>query len=154
MDISKITTNLFVGKTPSIKDYEQLLEMGVKLVINMRFEARPHRKSPIRTLWLPSFDSPLIWIPIRTLQKGVDAALDIIQTGGRVYVYCHGGIHRAVAMACCILIAEGYSPEDAIGLLKTQRPKADPDIWYIRRQIVRFAKSIQYEKHLQNEISQ
>ena len=142
MDASQITEFLIVGKTPSLKDQGTLKEMGVRLILNMRFEARPHRDSSIQTFWLPTFDSPLVWIPVRTLKKGVDAALGAIQEGAKVYVHCHGGIHRAVAMACCILIAKGYSPESAMTLVKTRRPAADPHIWYIRRQIYRFAKSI------------
>jgi protein-tyrosine phosphatase len=140
MDASQITEYLVVGRTPSLKDQGTLLDMGVVLIINMRFEARPHRDSPIPTLWLPAFDSPLVWIPVWTLKRGVDAALGAIQDSGKVYVHCHGGIHRAVAMACCILIAKGYSPESAMTLVKTRRPVADPNIWYIRRQIYRFAE--------------
>jgi protein-tyrosine phosphatase len=140
MDASEITEYLYIGKTPSTKDQAQLLKMGVTLIINMRFEARPRRDSLIQSLWLPTFDSPLIWIPIRVLKRGVDSAYGIIQSGGKVYVHCHGGIHRAVAMGCCILISKGYSPDDAMTLLKTRRPQADPDIWYIRRQIYRFAQ--------------
>jgi protein-tyrosine phosphatase len=139
MDYSLITDFMFVGKTPSLKDQEILLNLGVSLIINMRFEARPHRDSPIPTLWLPTIDSPLIWIPLRALKKGVDAALKTIQDGGVVYIHCHGGIHRAAAMACCILIALGFSPESAMNQVKTRRPKADPYIWYIRRQINRFS---------------
>jgi protein-tyrosine phosphatase len=146
MDASKITDYLIVGKTPSLIDQEKLLGMGVRLIINMRFEARPHRASLIPTLWLPTIDSPLIWIPIRVLIKGVDAAKEIIQDGSVVYVHCHGGIHRAVAMACCILIAGGYTPLDAMTLIKTRRHKADPDAWYIKRQIIRFS-----QKHNQSD---
>lgn len=141
MDANQITDFLIVGRTPSIVNQGILLDIGVTLVINMRFEKRPHRDSPIRTLWLPTIDSPLIWIPVGTLIRGVDAALRAIQKGGKVYVHCHGGVHRAVAMACCILIARGYSPVDAMNLVKTRRPVADPHIWYIRRQIYRFAEN-------------
>jgi protein-tyrosine phosphatase len=141
MDYSQIIDTIFVGRTPSLKDQDKLLDLGVSLIINMRFEARPHRDLSIPTLWLPTIDSPLIWIPLRALKKGVDAAIETIQDGGVVYVHCHGGIHRAPAMACCILIALGYSPEAAMNQVKTRRPKADPDIWYIRRQINRYAET-------------
>jgi len=139
MDFSQITDFLYVGKTPSLDDQSQLLNLGIELIINMRFEARPHSDSLIQTLWLPTFDSPLIWIPVRMLKKGVDAALDTIRDGGKVYVHCHGGVHRAVALACCILISKGTSPENAMNLLKNRRPVADPHAWYIRRQIYRYA---------------
>jgi hypothetical protein len=43
-----------------------------------------------------------------------------------------------VAMACCILIARGYTAEDAMRLVKEKRDKADPYISYIRRRIEKF----------------
>lgn len=141
MDFSIITGNLYVGTTPTLADQARLLDLGIELIINMRFERKPHRDSPILTLWLPTIDSPLIWIPVRVLKKGVDAALETIHAGGKVYVHCHGGIHRAVAMASCILISQGYNTEEAMNLVKSQRSAADPHIWYIRRQIVRFAET-------------
>jgi len=140
MDYSRITKYLYVGKTPFLKDYTPLQELGIDLIINMRFEYPPPRNAPINTLWLPSVDHPFIWIPIRLLNRGANAALEVLSQGGKVYTHCHGGVHRAVAMACCILIAQGHSSEEAMALVKAGRSKADPDIWYIRRQIVGFAK--------------
>ena len=141
MDFSIITETLYVGTTPTLVDQAHLLDLGVELIINMRFEARPRRDSLIPTLWLPTFDSPLIWIPIKVLKNGVEAALETLHAGGKVYVHCRGGKHRAVAMACCILISQGYNIDDAMSLLKTQRSVADPHIWYIRRQIIRYAET-------------
>ncbi len=42
MDISKINEDLYVGTTPATEDYDLLRDRGVTLVINMRFESRPH----------------------------------------------------------------------------------------------------------------
>lgn len=140
MDHSQITKFLFIGRTPTIQEQEFLRRTGVELIINMRFEKRPHPHSLIPTQWFPTVDSPLIWIPIRVLKRGVNAAMEVIDCGGKVYVHCHGGIHRAVAMGSCILIAKGYSPESAMALIKMKRKEADPYIWYIRRQIIRFSK--------------
>jgi hypothetical protein len=43
-------------------------------------------------------------------------------------------------MGSAILIARGYTPEDAMDLIKSLRGVADPHIWYIRRRILRFAQ--------------
>ena len=59
--------------------------------------------------------------------------------GGRVYAHCAGGRHRGVAMGACILVAQGHSPLDAMKLIKERRSFADPHIYYIRNQILRFA---------------
>ncbi len=143
MDFSPITSDLFIGTTPSPRDYDTLRDLGVKLVINMRVEHRPRKDthvSPLSFLWLPSFDSPFVPISINSLQRGVTAALETINKGGKVYTHCAGGVHRGVAMGTCILIAQGHEPESAMDLVKSGRASADPRIFYIRSRILKFAR--------------
>ena len=143
MDFSPVTENLFIGTTPSANDYDCLRELGVKLVINMRVEYRPRRDPftpPLRLLWLPTFDSPLIPIPIKSLVLGALAALETIQNGGKVYAHCAGGRHRAVAMGAAILITQGYDPHAAMILIKQRRSIADPFAFYISPRILKFAR--------------
>ena len=145
MDVSQITENLFIGTTPEPADDNRLRELGVTLVINMRFERRPYPDShnpPMQRLWLPTFDTPLIPIPMGALRKGVRAALGAMDAGGKVFVHCAAGVHRSVAQAAAILIAQGSMMPEAVALIKTQRTVADPDIWYIRRRIEKFARSV------------
>lgn len=144
MDFSKITDDLFIGKTPQSQDYPLLRSLGVRLVINMRFERRPYpdfHEEPITSLWLPTIDSPLIPIPIRALRKGVLHAIKIIEAGDKVYVHCAQGSHRGVAMGAAILIAQGYPSEEAMTLIEQKRPEADPRVWYIRRRILKFERA-------------
>ncbi len=143
MNFSKITEDLFIGTTPNVDDYPRLHDLGVRLVINMRIEKRPIKNLsgvPLEFLWLPTIDSPLFPIPVRLLLRGARAALGSIREGGKVYSHCAGGVHRGVAMGASILIAQGYSPHDAIKLIKARRPFADPGAFYIRSQILRFAQ--------------
>jgi len=142
MNFSPITDDLFIGTTPTSDEYNILRDLGVKLVINMRVEFRPRKDehaSPLKLLWLPTFDSPLIRIPIKTLHRGAQAALETIQSGGKVYAHCAGGVHRGVTMGAAILIAQGYDAESAMQLIKSQRTIADPHVFYIRSQILKFA---------------
>jgi hypothetical protein len=142
MDFSKITDTLFIGDTPHRDDYDALRDLGVRLIINMRFDRRPAsdlHHPPLDFLWLRTFDNPVLPIPIRSLMRGVHAALGTIRDGGKVYAHCARGRHRGVAMGASILIALGYDPDQAIDLIKVQRPIADPDVFYIRRRILRFA---------------
>ena len=150
MNFSPITDDLFIGTTPHKKDYDQLRELGIRLVINMRFERMPHRDphpTPTERLWLPTFDSPLIPIPIKPLVRGAKAALDVIQNGGKVFAHCAYGAHRGVTMGACILIAQGYDPLAAMELIKSKRPQADPDAYYIRPRILKFAKEWEFIHH-------
>jgi hypothetical protein len=143
MDFSQITEHLFIGTTPRSEAYHTLRSLGVGLVINMRVERRPypdHHDPPIPALWLPTFDSPFIPIPIHMLERGVKAALKTFEEGGKVYVHCAAGAHRGVAMGSAILIALGYTPEQAMQRIMERRKAADPHIWYIRRRILRFAE--------------
>jgi hypothetical protein len=146
MDFSRITDSLFIGDTPLREDYDFLRDLGVRLVINMRLEKPPARDlhhPPLKLLWLPTVDSPGLVIPIRCLSRGVRAALETIRAGGKVYAHCARGRHRGVAMGASILIALGYDPHEAMQLIKLQRPDADPDAFYIRSRILRFARAWQ-----------
>jgi len=143
VNFSQITDDLFIGTTPRRKDYDTLRGLGVRLVINMRFTRgpKPHfRDLHIQYLWLRTFDNPLIPIPLRALTRGVNAALEVIHTGGKVYVHCAHGRHRSVAMGAAILIAQGMPANEAIALIKERRSAADPNVFYIRRRIHFFAR--------------
>ena len=143
MNYSEINDNLLIGTTPSPSDYDLLRSLGVGLVINMRLERRPFPdtdKPPLDFLWLPTIDSPLFPIPIQFLKRGAERALLTIQSGKRVFAHCAAGRHRGVAMGAAILIASGYSSEEAIQLLEDQRQVADPRAYYIRSRILLFAR--------------
>ena len=144
MDFSQITDQLYIGRTPEVEDYAALRDLDIRLVINMRFERRPARdrhNPALPALWLPTFDSPLVRIPVRVLLHGVQAARAVLAEGGKVYAHCAGGAHRGVAMGAAILISQGYTAAQAMALIKERRPGADPYIWYIRRQIERFEEA-------------
>lgn len=144
MNYSRITNYLYIGTTPKGKDYVTLHELGVSLVINTRFNAPPRRDPltpPITSLWLPMIDSPIIPIPIWALERGVQEALKVIGSGGVVYTHCSKGRHRGPAMGACILIAQGMTPDQAMELIKQQRPISDPHIWYIQSRIMKFARA-------------
>ncbi|WKZ47318.1 MAG: dual specificity protein phosphatase [Anaerolineales bacterium] len=143
MNFSPITDDLLVGTTPSASDYDALRDLGVRLVINMRFSSAPKpdpHSTPIKSLWLQSIDSPFFPLSIPKLVFGAQAALATIRDGGKVYAHCNYGRHRGPAMGACILIAQGYDPHDAMQLIKQRRRVADPSAWYIRPRILKFAK--------------
>jgi dual specificity MAP kinase phosphatase len=151
MDFSKITEDLFIGIMPGVVDYGHLRALGVRLVINMRSLHPPlpdPHQPPFDFVWLPSLDTMFLPIPIPMLVHGARKALQTIEGGGKVYSHCGQGRHRAVAMGASVLIAQGYEPQAAIELIKSQRAVADPDIFYIRRQILKFAREWHGKKDL------
>jgi len=143
VNFDRITPDLFIGVTPNAGDYPRLHELGVTLVINMRWEYRsvadPHPE-PLTFLWLRTIDSPFFPISIAKLTQGAQAALETIGKGGKVYAHCAGGRHRGVAMGAAILIAQGHDPHEAMALIKERRSFADPNAFYIRNRILKFAQ--------------
>jgi len=142
MNFSTITNDLFIGSMPTARDYDRLRELGIQLVINMRFSRGPEPDShhqPISTLWLRSIDSPFFPISIQKLIHGAQTALETIRAGGKVYAHCAYGRHRGVAMGACILVAQGHDPLEAMQLIAERRSVADPYAYYIRPRILKFA---------------
>lgn len=143
MNFSPITNDLFIGNMPALTDYDQLRDLGVRLIINMRFSRPPApdaHQQPIATLWLRSLDSPFFPISVHKLMQGAQTALETIRDGGKVYAHCAYGRHRGVAMGACILIAQGMKPLEAMTLIKERRAVADPFAFYIRPRILKFAR--------------
>jgi len=139
-DISQITDYLYISAWPRGEHAGEIRALGVRLILSMHWR-RPVKTvghPPVRLLWLPTVDTPLTPMPMFLLRRGVEAALPVIRQGEKVLVHCKAGVHRSVAMACCVLIGAGYTAEAAMRLVKDRRAVADPDAWYIRRRILKF----------------
>lgn len=143
MEFSQITDDLLIGGMPDLAAYERLHALGVRLVLNMRFAQKLPEgllQPPMEVLWLRTLDNPLFPIPLEKLMRGARAALETISQGGKVYAHCAYGRHRGVAMGAAVLIAQGFSPQAAMTLIKARRPIADPDLFYIHSRILAFAR--------------
>jgi hypothetical protein len=139
-DVSQITDYLYISAWPRGDHVAEIQAMNVRLILSMHW-IKPSSKlglPPIQLLWLPTIDSPLAPMPLVALQRGVEAALPVIQEGYRVLVHCRAGVHRSVAMACCILIGMGHTADQAMQLVEEKRSVADPHAWYIQRRIYKF----------------
>ena len=142
LDVSPITDYLYISAWPRADHAADILAMNVRLILSMHW-IKPSRalgSAPVRVLWLPTIDNPLMPMPISSLQRGVEAALPVIQDGYRVLVHCRYGIHRSVAMACCVLIGMGMTSEEAMALVEQKRAVADPRAAHIQSRIVRFER--------------
>ena len=141
-DASAITDHLFIAPMPHARHVENMRGLGVDLVISMIWVKPPPEltQPPFRLIRLPSFDFPLLPIPLALLRQGAAAAALVLDAGGRVLVYCRAGRHRSVAMAACILIAEGMTADEAMDTITAHRAIADPHASHIERQIRAFEK--------------
>ena len=77
-------------------------------------------------------------MPMSRLRRGVETALPVMASGGRVLTFCKSGIHRSVAMASAILIAMGHPADEAMDLVSENRAAADPRARHIQRQIRKY----------------
>jgi protein tyrosine phosphatase (PTP) superfamily phosphohydrolase (DUF442 family) len=104
-DISRITDYLYISAWPEGEHVDEIQALNIRLILSMHW-LKPSRRlnqPPLRVLWLPTIDTPITPMPIRTLRRGVEAALPVIREGGGVLAHCKAGVHRSVAMASCVL---------------------------------------------------
>ena len=139
-EYSQITDQLYVAAWPTGEDYEALKELGVRLVINMDWVPADEKLSqpPLRVLALTEIDTPLTPMSMKNIWKGVGFAQEVFDEGDVVMVYCKGGVHRSVVMACCILISQGYNADEAMARLKERRSVADPYTEHFKSRILKF----------------
>jgi protein-tyrosine phosphatase len=139
-DISQITDYLYISAWPEGEHAGEIEALNIRLILSMHWLKPPRRlnQPPLRVLWLPTIDTPLTPMPLRTLRRGVEAALPVIEGGAGVLAHCRAGVHRSVAMAACVLIGLGHPAGEAMELIRSKRKAADPYAWHIQRQIRRF----------------
>lgn len=139
-DISEITDYLYISVWPEARHANEIVALGINLVLSMHWlpPQRALRRLPLKVLWLPTIDTPVTPMPMSLLFRGTEAAVSVIEHGGKVLCHCKAGVHRSVAMAACVLIGMGYTDEVAVSTVKSGRRVADPDATYIRRRILRF----------------
>ena len=142
LDASAITPALYIAARPRRHHVSGVRELKIDLAISMIWFRPPFElmRTPFKLVRLPTLDSPLIPLPLWLLRRGVEAALPVLNQGGRVLVYCRAGRHRSVAMACCILIGLGMTADTAMHLVATGRPVADPHAPHIERRIRAFER--------------
>lgn len=67
------------------------------------------------------YDSDVDHIDREALDSAVSYALGKWQAGKRVLIRCQAGLNRSGLTAALVLVKAGYSPDDAISLLRTKR---------------------------------
>lgn len=104
-------------------DIRELAAQGVKLLVTMTEGAIDPdllARYDIHALHLPvvDFQPP----SVEQLTRFVAESKLTIEQGGAVCVHCAAGIGRTGTALAAFLIAEGYTPEAAIGEIRHQRP--------------------------------
>jgi protein-tyrosine phosphatase len=136
MDMTWITDRIAVGGGIWTEDkMQQVARAGVTHIIDMQVEfddtplAQPHG---IQVLWNAT-DDDFQPKPPEVFQRGVEFALRALNGhGGKVFIHCAAGVHRAPMMTLALLRTLGFSLDDAIELIEARRPVVDFADVYIR----------------------
>src|SRR4051812_4980807 len=112
MDITWITEQIALGGGIWTPDKMTLVaEAGVSHIIDMQIEfddtelAAPHG---IEVLW-NAVDDDFQPKPAKIFQRGVEFAQRALDNGGKVFIHCAAGVHRAPMMTLALLRVLGYS---------------------------------------------
>lgn len=122
LQYSQITPQIFVGPQFNRRGKRQLEAAGITAAVNLRteFDDAAHGLALEHYLHLPTVDDAAP--SIEHLQRGVDFIRREVESGGKVYIHCAGGVGRAPTMAAAYFISDGYSLDAALALIRRARP--------------------------------
>lgn len=144
MDMTWITDRIAVGGGIwNAQNMAEIVRAGVTHIVDMQIEfddtplAEPYG---IAVLWNPT-DDDFDFKPPELFERGVSFSLNaLIDDEAKVYVHCAAGVHRAPMMTLAILVASGWSFDNALHTIEGRRSVANfPDVYLnsVRRYIQR-----------------
>lgn len=123
-----IDEHVALGGLPTRRDVRQLLEAGVRAVVNLCDEFDGHerefRRAGAAYLRLPT---PDYHCPSASdLARGVEFVRERVARGDKVLIHCKAGRKRSVVLAICYLAAScGVSAAQAAETICRARPHVD-----------------------------
>ena len=129
MNLSWITPTLAIGGRLADAELERLrFDQALGAVVDLRDEALDDaeilRRQKIDFLHLPVLDHAAVAPAL--LDAGVAFASRHMAVGNRVLVHCEHGIGRSATLALAVLVAQGFTPLDALILAKNRRERVSP----------------------------
>src|SRR5690348_10615693 len=128
MDITWVTDRLAVGG--GIWNPENMAEVaryGITHIIDMQieFDDRPLAEPyGIEVLWNATDDDFQLKDP-ELLERGVQFARRALDAGGKVFIHCAAGVHRAPMMTLAVLCSDGWDLHEAMQMMVARRPVVD-----------------------------
>lgn len=136
MDITWVTDRIAVGGGIwNAENMAAVSRAGITHIIDMQIEfddtplAEPHG---IAVCWNP-VDDDFESKDAEVFTRGVEFALQALEeNGGKLFIHCAAGVHRAPMMTLALLGVMGWTVEDAMDLIEARRPVADFAEVYVR----------------------
>mmetsp|Transcript_15092 Transcript_15092/g.23831 ORF Transcript_15092/g.23831 Transcript_15092/m.23831 type:complete len:261 (-) Transcript_15092:161-943(-) len=127
---------LLIGNAVSASSFDAMQQLGVRCILNVTADLVEPTASELGNIeWhrIPLHDTE-----DQDLTNALNEGLVIIDrvsaTGGKVLIHCHEGRSRSVTLALAHLITRNrMSLADAIGLVKSHRPEAQPNAGFMRQ---------------------
>jgi len=118
----QVTPQIYVGAQIGALGKRRLLRHGFTASVNLRseFDDAAHGLALADYCYLPTDDEHAP--SLAQLEQGVAFIQRVVQSGGKVYVHCHGGIGRAPSLVAAYLMRQGRSAEAALDLIRLTRP--------------------------------
>ncbi len=151
MNLSWITPTLALGGRLSDAELGRLrVDQTIAAVVDLRSEALDDaeilQQQDIDFLHLPIEDHAAL--PPTVLDMGIAFLSRHVGAGHRALVHCEHGIGRSATLALAALVAQGFTPLDALNLAKDRRERVSPspaqyDAWrdWLRQRQARSGES-------------
>jgi protein-tyrosine phosphatase len=122
LQYSRITPEVYIGGQYGQRGKRTLQRWGITGVINLRteFDDADHGLTLEHYCHLPTIDDDAPTLD--HLREGADFIRRVIDSGGKVYIHCAGGVGRAPTQAAAYLITQGMTLDEALALIRKTRP--------------------------------
>lgn len=119
---SRITPQLYVGPQFGHIGKQWIEQEGITACVNLRseFDDAAHNLKLDKYCYLPTIDDDAP--SLEAIEQGVKFIQQVLNSGGKVYIHCRGGVGRAPTMCAAYLISQGMKMDEALGLIRKTRP--------------------------------
>lgn len=152
LNLNWVAPGLAVGGSFRPVQVEGLRELAIRRVVDVRAETCDDRdllaRHGIELLHLPTPDlNPL---DRSSLVRGVEWVCEGLERSDAVLIHCEHGIGRSASLACCVLMARGFSLKEAAAMLVRGRARVSPSPAQIEALLAwaaeRFGRTVGWEE--------
>jgi hypothetical protein len=128
LNLNWVAPGLAVGGSFRPIQVEGLRELAIRRVVDVRAERCDDRellaRHGVELLHLPTPD--LHPLDRSSLVRGVEWVCDGLERSDAVLIHCEHGIGRSASLACCVLMARGFTLKEAMTMLVRARARVAP----------------------------